>query len=154
MQISGQLRTKCPPPFLVNVLRDPDAMMQLLPVGSDLEQSEDGSYRFSVIKSVGPIRLTLPGTLTITPTGQGHGQTMTVHASHLIGGKVDMKLRIDIARAEGQTQMTYQGDLDATGLAGRILREHRARANSAVKASLFRLKLHAEREFTKSRTAV
>lgn len=151
MQINGQLKTKCPPPFLVNILRDPDAMMQLLPAGSDLEQSPDGSYKFSVIKSIGPIRLTLPGTLTITPTGQGHGQTMTVQAAHLIGGKVDMKLHFAITRDEGLTQMVYEGDLDATGLAGRILREHRSRANSAVKASLFRLKLHAEREFAKKR---
>ena len=154
MQINGQIMTKCPPPFLVNVMRDPDAMIQLLPAGSDLEQSPDGSYKFSVVKSVGPIRLTLPGTLTITPTGEGHSQTMTVRASHLIGGKVDMKLHISISRAEGQTQMTYEGELDATGLAGRILKEHRTRANGAVKASLFRLKLHAEREFAKSRANV
>jgi carbon monoxide dehydrogenase subunit G len=151
MQINGQLKAKCPPPFLVNILRDPDAMMQLLPAGSELEKSPDGTYKFSVVKSIGPLRLTLPGILTITPTGQGHGQTMTVAASHMIGGKVDMKLRINIFRAEGQTNMTYDGDLDATGLAGRILKEHRTRANGAVKASFFRLKLHAEREFAKKR---
>lgn len=151
MQINGQLKTSCPPPFLVKVLRDPDAMVQFLPMGSDLKQSADGTYKFSVVKSVGPIRLTLPGTLTITPTGQGHGQTMTINAAHLIGGKVDMKLHLAITRTEGQTQIAYEGDLDATGLAGRILKEHRARANSAVKASLFRLKLHAEREFARKR---
>jgi carbon monoxide dehydrogenase subunit G len=151
MQITGQIRTKCPPPFLVSILRDPEAMNQLLPTGSELAQSEDGSYKFSVVKSVGPIRLTLPGTLTINPTGQGHSQIMTVQAAHMIAGKVDMKLRLVITRVEGQTQMAYDGNLDATGLAGRILKEHRLRANSAVKASLFRLKLHAEREFAKKR---
>ena len=150
MQISGQMKTICPPDFLLNVLRDPNAMRQLLPAGSRLDQSDDGTYPFTMTKSVGPIRLTLPGTLTLTPQAEGFNHLMTVRASHMIAGKVSLDLHIDITQAEGQTRITYQGELDATGLAGRILNEHRARANGVLKASMIRLKMHAERQFAKS----
>ena len=154
MQISGQIRTTCPPAFLLQALRDPQAMIQLLPSGSKLEQSGDDTFAFTLTKSVGPIRLTLPGTLTLTPTGEGHNQKMTVHAAHLIAGKVDLTLQIVIDQAGAQTRIAYDGELGATGLSGRILKEHRARANEVVKASLTRFRLRAEGEFAKSRAAV
>jgi len=154
MQLSGQIRTTCPPDFLLKVLRDPDAMRQLLPVGSQLDQSPDGSYAFTMTKSVGPIKLTLPGTFSLTPTGADHDLMMSVRAAHMIAGKVTMDLHIGLTPVEGLTRISYLGELDATGLAGRILNEHRARANGVVKASLTRLKIYAERAFAKTGAAV
>ena len=154
MQISGQIKTSCPPVFLLKVLNDPDAIIQLLPAGSKLVQSAPGTFAFTMSKSVGPIRLTLPGTLTITPLGKGHDQTLTVKAAHTMAGKVDLDLSIEISREDGVTRVGYHGELEATGLSGRILREHSARANSVVKAALTRLKLHAEIEFNRKKAAV
>lgn len=154
MQISGQIRTTCPPAFLLKALRDPLAMIQLLPSGSKLEQSGENSYAFTMTKSVGPIRLTLPGTLTLTPTGEGHNQKLTIHAAHLIAGKVDLTLQIVLDQASAQTRIGYDGELEATGLSGRILKEHRARANEVVKAALTRFRLRAESEFAKTPAAV
>ena len=150
MQLSGQIRTTCPPEFLLRVLRDPNAMRQMLPAGSQLDQAGDGSFTFTLTKSVGPIRLNLPGTLTLTPTGEGHDHQMSVRASHMIAGKVTMGLHISLTPVEAATRITYLGEVEATGLAGRILNEHSARANGVVKASLTRLKTYAEREFAKT----
>ena len=144
MEVSGLIRTTCPPDFLVSALRDADTLARLLPDGSKLEATGDGHYAFSVTKGVGPIKLTLPGEMTLTASGKGHDQILTARAAHIIGGKVDLDLTLAIEHSGGQTRLTYSGELAATGLAGRVLREHRARANSALKAALTRLKMHAE----------
>ena len=154
MQISGQIKTTCPPAFLLQMLNDPGAMTQILPPDSKLSKSGAGSFAFTVTKSVGPIRLTLPGTLTLTPKGKLLDQHLQVRAAHLIGGKVDLDLGVEIAQTDGVTRVSYDGELMATGLAGRILKEHRTRANAVVKAALTRLKLHAEAQFSLKSAAV
>ena len=144
MDISGLIRSTCPPESLVSALRDARSLARLLPDGSTLEKTGDGQYGFSVTKAVGPIRLTLPGKMTLTATGTGHNQLLSARASHLIGGKVELDLTLTIDQHGEQTHLAYSGRLNAAGLAGRMLRGHRARANSMLKAALIRLKLHAE----------
>lgn len=146
MDLSGQIRTTCPPDLLVSALRDPAALVQLLPLGAKVEQTSPGVYAFSVAKNIGPIKLTLPGQMVLTSGATGHDQVLKAHAAHLIGGKVDLALAIRITTDGRTTLLAYTGTLVATGLAGRILHEHRDRANSSLKAALVRLKLHAERQ--------
>ena len=95
-------------------------------------------------KAVGPIRLTLPGQMSLTPTGEGHNQGLTARASHLIGGKVELALNLIIDRHDDLTRLAYSGTLNATGLAGRMLREHHVRVNALLKSALTRLRIHAE----------
>jgi carbon monoxide dehydrogenase subunit G len=149
MQISGQMRTACPPSFLMTVLRNPDAMIQLLPKGSELAPAGDGTYKFTLIQTVGPIRLTLPGTIEMAPGDEDGDLQLTVRAAHMIAGKVNMDLLITLSQPEEHTRIIYDGQLAATGLAGRILNEHKERANGVVKASMTRLRLYAERAFAK-----
>ena len=144
MELSGQIRTTCPPDHLVRIMRDPAALAKLLPGGSKFDQSGDGQYAFSVTKSVGPIKLTLPGTLQLQPSGSGHDHSLTARAAHVIGGKVDLTLALTFTTDAKGTHMAYVGDLTATGLAGRVLQENRGRANSSLKAALARLRDHAE----------
>ena len=149
MELSGQIRTTCPPDHLVRIMRDPAALAQLLPAGSKMDKTDEGTFAFSVSKNVGPIKLTLPGTLHLQATGRGHDQSLTARAAHMIGGKVDLTLNLTLTTEGRVTHLVYQGDLTATGLAGRVLNEHRARAGSSLKAALMRLKLHAEAQMAK-----
>ena len=144
MELSGQIRTHCPPDLLVTIMRDPVTLAELLPKGSKMQLLTDGTYSFSVYKVVGPIKLTLPGTLQLIPGAHGHDQTLTARAAHLIGGKVDLALALHITSDGRITEVAYKGELTATGLAGRVLQEQRARANISLKAALIRLKHHAE----------
>ena len=150
MEVSGLIRTTCPPDYLLAALRDPATLSRLLPDGSKLDQTGEGTYAFSVTKGIGPIKLTLPGQMTMTATPGGHGLLLAARAAHVIGGKVDLDLTMNIDHSGGQTRLAYEGELVATGLAGRVLREHRARANSALKAALTRLKMHAEGQMARS----
>ena len=38
MELSGQIRTTCPPDHLVRIMRDPAALAQLLPAGSKMDK--------------------------------------------------------------------------------------------------------------------
>ncbi|MBC7735972.1 MAG: hypothetical protein H7245_01830 [Candidatus Saccharibacteria bacterium] len=144
MELSGQIRTLCPPDLLVTIMRDPVTLAELLPKGSVMQLLTNGTYSFSVYKTVGPLKLTLPGTLQLTPDAQGHDQTLTARAAHLIGGKVDLVLALHITSDGRITEVSYKGELTATGLAGRVLQEQGARANVSLKAALTRLKHRAE----------
>ena len=53
MQVSGQIRTLCPPEILVSTLQDPGALSGLLPKGSRLEKGNDGGFAFTLIKESG-----------------------------------------------------------------------------------------------------
>jgi carbon monoxide dehydrogenase subunit G len=145
MEVSGQIRTTCTADQLVSALSDAAALQHLLPSGSSIEKAEDGTFAFSVSRNVGPIRLTLPGTMALTPTGENHDQQLTARASHVIGGRVSLDLALRFTQSPGQTRLAYAGELVATGLAGRIMRERQARVETELKSALTRLKLFAEK---------
>lgn len=144
MQISGLIKTTCSPAALVRALRDPDCLLKLLPPDSTLEQTGDGTYVFSVTKGIGPIKLTLPGTLTLTPAANGIDQILSARAAHIIGGKVEFDVTLHIDQNANMTRMAYDGQLTATGLAGRVLNEHQLRANNLMRSSMLRIKAQAE----------
>ena len=144
MDLSGQIRTTCPPDLLVSALRDPAALVQLLPLGAKVEQTSPGVYAFSVAKNIGPIKLTLPGQMVLTSGATGHDQVLKAHAAHLIGGKVDIDLNIRLATLTGMTVLSYQGTMTATGLANRVLGEYEKRAQTGMRSVFLRLKQRAE----------
>jgi carbon monoxide dehydrogenase subunit G len=137
MQIKGQIKIACPAPLLVQVLNDPGAMAKLLPNDTKLSLSSPGSFAFSVSKAMGPIKLTLPGTMTVIPTGNRQDQKLQIKAAHMIGG--------DTGRV---TQLTYSGTLEASGLAGRMLQERENSMNGYIRNMLVTLKHHAEAQTT------
>jgi carbon monoxide dehydrogenase subunit G len=146
MEISGLIRTTCPPDILLSAMRDATTLSHLLPEGSTMTMTPQGDYDFLVTKSIGPIKLNLPGKMTLTPTGTGNDHILTAHAGNLIGGKVDLQLNLALQSHDGHTRLVYSGELTATGLAGRVMREHRARVNGVLKAAMNHIKIHAERQ--------
>ncbi len=144
MQIKGQIKFACPATFLVQVLNDPAAMAKLLPQNAKLELSGPGSFAFTVTKAMGPIKLTLPGTMTVIPTGTRQDQKLQVKAAHMIGGKVNLDLDVTMSDTGSITQLTYDGTLEASGLAGRMLQEREDRMNGFIRNMVVALKRHAE----------
>lgn len=148
MEVSGLIRTTCSPDDLLTALNDAEILTAVLPKGSRVDQTGEGAFTFSVTKNVGPIKLTLPGTLTITQKGKRRAKTISVRAAHIIAGKVDLDLDIRFELSADHTRLIYTGELAATGLAGRVLGEYATRANGALKAALTRLATRAEGQTT------
>ena len=144
MQLTGMIRTTCPPDQLMALLDDPAVLALMMPGGSEIRQTSATGYAFVIRKAIGPLKLNMPGTLTLTPVGAGPDRHMTAHAAHLIGGKVDIDLNIRLATLTGMTVLSYQGTMTATGLANRVLGEFEKRAQTGMRSVFLRLKQRAE----------
>lgn len=144
MEISGTIRTNCAPEVLVATLSDARAIDRLLPEGAKVEAAGEGRFGFTVSKTFGPIKLTLPGQMTLTQGEGPHDRRLVVRAAHVIGGKVDLDLVLKIEPLGEATRLSWSGALEATGLAGRVAREHRGRIGTVVKGGFTRLKHIAE----------
>ena len=148
MQLSGMIRTTCPPDQLLALLNTPAALAKIMPGGAEITQTSATEHAFVIRKSFGPVRLNLSGTLVLTPIGDGHDRRLTAHAAHLIAGKADITLNIHLTTDTGRTVLTYAGDLVATGLVGRLLGENGKRAQTSLRAVFLRLKTLAEGDKT------
>ncbi len=143
MRVSGMIKMSCPPDALLATLHDRLSLANILPAGSTLDRNGQDSFIFAITKSVGPIRLTMRGTLTVAALDNDYVQLMTIHASHMIGGKVDATLTLSIDTADGLTRLGYGGDITALGLAGRVLKENEGTVDAVVKRAMARLKHQA-----------
>ncbi|MEO8244086.1 MAG: SRPBCC domain-containing protein [bacterium] len=152
MQLSGLIKTTCPPDFLVKVLQSPEVLQELIPEQSDLTQTAPGHFSFSFVKSFGRVKLTLPGTLNLEPLGTGSDRHLTAAASHLIGGKVKLQLDLTFTTQGNVTHWNYQGDVTASGLAGRVLRDNQKRVSMVLRTVLFGVKAKAEQMFNNNQT--
>jgi len=144
MNIKGQIRINCPPQDILAVLHDLKAVERMFPVGSQVAQSARGDYDFTIAKSFGPLRLNLPGTMTLTQIGAGPSQQVTIRAAHLVGGKLDFDLEMTIEATDEGSQIGYSGQVQASGLAGRVLKDYGDRIPHAVRSGMTRLKLVTE----------
>jgi carbon monoxide dehydrogenase subunit G len=144
MEISGTLRTNCTPDEFLATLSDAQALNGLLPEGASVEETAPGRFAVSIARAIGPLKLTLPGLATLSPGETAQDRRLQVKAAHVIGGKVEFDLYFNIVPADAGTRVTYSGKLDATGLAGRIVRDHKGRVNTMVKGGMARLKHLAE----------
>ncbi len=144
MDLDGMIQTTCPVPHLLRVLQNPETMLRMLPEGSNVTQTDASHYKFAVRKSLGLLSLTLPGTLEMTPVGDGPNIDLIANAAHMLGGKVAIALRLKLTRTEGQTRLAYAGTVSASGLAATVLQKYPVQTQKALKAAFLRLKTRAE----------
>ncbi len=144
MQLSGMIRTTCPPDQLLALLNDPAVLARMIPGGSEITQTSATEYTITMRKSLGPLKLTMPGKLVLTPIGTGLDRHLAGHAGHLIAGKINIELDIHLTTEADQTVLTYAGDLVASGLVSRLLGENEKRAQISLRGVFMRLKNQAE----------
>lgn len=147
MQLSGIIRTTCPPARLAAMLSDPGVLSALLPANSEIGRTGDGTFAFTIRKALGPLSFNMPGTMTLTNLGERHDRKLVAHAQHLIGGKVDIALAIGISRRGEITVLNYDGEITASGIASRLLGDNQDRAQIALRNAFLRLKRQAEGGF-------
>jgi carbon monoxide dehydrogenase subunit G len=101
------------------LLMDVPAVARCVPGAEEVTAVGPDRYKGAVRVGLGPIRLRLEGEVTVTQQDAGAGQaTMRLDATdRAVGGAVRAELRVQVAEADGGTEVRLV--TDAT-LAGRI----------------------------------
>ena len=144
MQLEGSIRTTGPADLVARGLADGAILTAIAPLGFDFRKVEGGVAEFTLRRSVGPISLTLQGSMTLTETAPAFG--LEIKAAHLIGGKVAVQLQLTTAPADedGLAKLAWTGELRAQGLAGRVMAEREEQANEILRNLFIRLRDHVE----------
>ncbi|MGL6210979.1 MAG: CoxG family protein [Paracoccaceae bacterium] len=142
MILNGTVLLALPPDAATTGFQEPDVLGTFLPFGSELTRTGPGAFAFTVIKEAGLVTLKLPGTLTVVPEGAGY--RFDAKAKHMLGGSAALSLLISFAAADGGTMLSYDGDLESGGLAGRLLRDRADQAQAILDAKFDAVKSKLE----------
>ena len=133
MQLDGMILTKCPPEQVVQLLLTPDAVRKLLPEGCEVGERKGDTVPFVILRRVGPIKLSMAGTLTLTPAADGQAYELVIQASHIVAGRVRVAMELMPDTQTGRSKrLRWNGNLDAHGLAARLVEGRRKRVRGAI----------------------
>jgi carbon monoxide dehydrogenase subunit G len=144
MQLNGVLQISVPPDRVVLALEDPAVLSSLFPGEAMVQRVSEGSYTFTLTKTVGFLELRQSGTIRLDR--QKQGVALAVRAAHRIGGSADLKVMIGLEpgpRGAG-TRIGYDGTLEASGLAGRLLRDRETQVRPFVTRVFERIRAQIE----------
>lgn len=133
MQLDGTIPTKCPPEQVVLQLLDPAALRDLMPEGCEVGERAGNSLPFVIRRKVGPIKLSMSGHLTLTRVGDGPSYDLVIFASHMVAGRVRVTMTlVPDARAGALKRLRWSGNLEAHGLAARLVDGRVKRIKGAI----------------------
>lgn len=122
MQLDGMIPTKCQPDQVAQLLLDPEALRILMPPGCEVGERVGDTVPFVIRRKVGPIKLSMAGHLTLTPAAEGAGYDLVILASHMVAGRVKIAMSVvPDARTAHAKRLRWNGNLDAHGLAARLV---------------------------------
>lgn len=137
MQLDGMIPTTCPPDQVAQLLLSPDALRQLLPAGCEVGEKMGDTLPFVIRHRVGPIKLSMSGSLKLSPAVDGTGFDLVIMASHLVAGRVRITMAlVPEIRSAHAKRLRWTGNLDAQGLAGRLV-EGRGKRVRGIIHSMF-----------------
>jgi len=130
MILQGTVLISVPPEVAAEGFQRAETLIIFLTSKSELTQTGPGSFDFIIIKELGPVTLRLPGKLTVSP--EPGGLRFTAAARHILGGSATLSLHLGFAEAKTGCTLSYDGTLESTGLAGRLLRDQADQAQIAI----------------------
>ncbi len=106
-----------------NLIMDIPRVAACVPGMEEVVQEEDGSYKASMRVRVGPMGLTLAGTLQVLEqdSSKGEARFLIEASDRRVGGAVRADLRIQLRAEEGnQTEMVLNTDTTFIGRLGEL----------------------------------
>lgn len=140
MKLDGSIASATPAK-LVRALSDPVVLAQIAPEGCEIGTPSGEAIPVKLIRKLGPVHLTLACTLTLTKKPDAPGFDLAIQGAHLIGGKVAVTLSlVPQVPQTGPKRLAWGGELTASGLAGRLVKDRDAEGQAVVKRLFLRLK--------------
>ena len=114
-----------------------DLLSQFMNAESRVEQVDETNFIFVGVKGIGPTHVEMRGTLSVVmPLQSPDSLQIIAKGSHLTGGSVQIDLQIDFSGDTKHCQMSYLGEMKATGLMGKFLKSKADKVASRVDAAL------------------
>jgi hypothetical protein len=145
MKIAGDYRFEGPQELVWDTLMDPDVLASVLPGCEKLEQTGENEYQGALEIKIGPVQGKFMGKVQLEDIQKPDSYTMKVNGQGA-SGFVNATGHLALAPADGNTNVTYEGDANVGGrlaAVGQRLVESSAKAiikqsldglNEAVKA--------------------
>jgi carbon monoxide dehydrogenase subunit G len=145
MILNGALWLNVPADLVAKGFDDPGILATFLPGNSELTATGPGSFDFVIVKETGIVTLRLPGSLSIH--AEGSGRQFSAAARHILGGSATLSLHLGFADKDGGCALTYDGTLESTGLAGRLLRDRADQAQDMIDARFAAVRVKLESRY-------
>jgi 2-furoyl-CoA dehydrogenase large subunit len=144
LQFGDRIVFGCPPERVVAALGDPATLAAVLPWCSGVEPLAPGRFRATIARRIGPLPMRVEPEVTFQPLPAAGLHRLTLTGGSLLTGRVEAALSMQLRPVPQGTQIDYEGEVQATGLAGRILAERGAEVARRFRAMLNALKARLE----------
>jgi carbon monoxide dehydrogenase subunit G len=142
MKVAGALRILQPPARVAEALHDPAVLHHMLPACEGVEPLGPGRFRASMARKVGLLTLRVAPEIGLAPLPDGSGLDLTVEASSRIAGSLAARLCLGLEDDPVGTRLTWDGTVEASGLAQRLLAERQDQVAERVRGLFITLKRH------------
>ena len=146
MRLSGTVEFAVSAQGLRTALQSPRVLASMIPGTVEMQPAEGGNFAFLMKKTLGPVELRQRGTVEVRLLGDNH-VGLELRSRHRLGGTVKVATLLVLIPRVGGTRIDYDGNVEATGLAGRLLRDREERVQPFVRNLMRRLKAEIEAQF-------
>ncbi len=141
MNLDGMIPTTCLPDRVAQLLLAPDALRQLLPAGCEVGERMGDTVPFVIRHRVGPVKLSMSGSLKLSPADDGKGYDLVIIASHMVTGRVRIALALmPEVRSAQSKRLRWNGTLDAQGLTARLVEGRGKRVRGIIEGMFANLR--------------
>jgi uncharacterized protein len=120
MEMTGECRIPASRQRVWEALNDPDVLKQCIPGCQSLEKVSDTEFNGRVVASVGPVRATFGGKVTLSDLDPPQSYTITGEGSGGVAGFAKGGAKVNLAEAGAETLLTYDVQAQVGGKLAQI----------------------------------
>jgi carbon monoxide dehydrogenase subunit G len=144
MKIAGHTNIAGTPDAVMAAMNSAEVLQAIMPSCSGARQVGPGRFVATVTRKVGPLSLSVEPEIEVAPLQDGQSR-LTIRAGSRIVGQVQAELGLTLGKGPIGTQLAWDGEVSATGLAQRMLAERAARVSALVSGLFNELKHKVEK---------
>ena len=108
MEMTGEFRIPAPRQRVWEALNDPEILKQSIPGCQTLEKVSDTEFNGKVVASVGPVRATFGGKVTLSDLDPPQSYTISGKGSGGVAGFAEGGAKVNLAEDGGATVLHYE----------------------------------------------
>src|SRR5437764_15373796 len=115
MEMTGEFRIPAPRQRVWKALNDPEILKQSIPGCQTLEKVADTEFNGKVVASVGPVKATFGGKVTLSDLDPPQSYTISGEGSGGVAGFAKGGAKVNLAEDSGATVLHYEIQAQAGG---------------------------------------